>query len=62
MKRAKINSMRKADGRVCSGGAAMGHAQVKAPTTLRSSLADSQLEPTEAQPLKLHHRMAGIVS
>lgn len=62
MKRANVKSMRKAAGSVSNGGAAMGHAQVKPPTTLRTSLSEAQLEPTEAQPLKLHHRMAGIVS
>jgi hypothetical protein len=62
MKRAKGSLRRKADGRVSNGGAAMGHAQVKPPTTLRTSVSEQQLEPTEAQPLKLHHRMAGIVS
>lgn len=60
MTRAKISKNRKADGRVSTGCAAMGTAQVKPPTKLRTTVSDSQLEPTEAQPIKLHHRMAGI--
>lgn len=62
MKRAKLQKKGSADSNVCNGGAAMGHAQVKPPTSLRTSLSEQQLEPTESQPLKLHHRMAGIVS
>lgn len=62
MKRANPTRSRKADAGVCNGGAAMGHAQVKPPTTLRTTISDQQLEPTESQPLKMHHRMAGIVS